>query len=165
MKKNILFILLIASFISYGKMRKVDSSQLLDKNGVSYVKREASPFTGMAIYNKDREFYANGKPNGKWLTFYENGKIKSIENWRNGFLNGKYVLYKEDGSKIFETSYLNGDDNGTFKLYHNNGRPHIVGYFVKGNPSGTWNYYDDKGKLIGVNNYGKKTNKFFDQKK
>ncbi len=38
-------------------------------------------------------------------SFYKNGNIKSIVNWKMGKLNGKYVIYESNGRKSTETIY------------------------------------------------------------
>ncbi|MGL5350790.1 MAG: toxin-antitoxin system YwqK family antitoxin [Cetobacterium sp.] len=159
MKKiSIAFILLVQ--ITFARYSQVEYSKILNKNGKIFVKNNRTPFTGMVTFQNDREFYKNGVPEGKWLSFYTNGKIKSIENWRNGELNGKYVLYSQDGHKTFQTYYLKGKDHGLFRLYHENGKPHIVGNFNNGQAIGIWNYYNQNGKLIGKREYTIDTNHF-----
>ena len=160
MLKKISIVFYLMSQLAFGNYSQVDYSKILNKNGKIFVKNTGTPFTGMVTFQKDREFYKNGIPEGKWLSFYSNGRIKSIENWRNGELNGKYVLYSQDGHKTFQTYYLKGKDHGLFKLYHENGRPHIVGNFNNGRAIGIWNYYNQNGKLIGKREYTIDTNHF-----
>ncbi|MBC2855781.1 MAG: toxin-antitoxin system YwqK family antitoxin [Cetobacterium sp.] len=162
MKKKLMFLFFISTILAHAKLRNVDVSKTIEKNGIVHVTKESTPFTGMVIDKKDREFYTKGIPDGKWLTFYPNGKLKSIENWKKGSLDGKYVIYRKDGTKTFETVYKEGKDNGLFKLYHDNGQLQILGMFSNGNPYGVWNYYSKEGKLTGKVNYGKKQN-YFDQ--
>lgn len=151
--KKIFVILTIFNIFSVqlfsNEKRTVYENQLVEKKGMVYCKGDSMPFTGRVISNKNRNYYLNGKPNGKWLTFYANGNLKSIENWKNGKLYGKYVLYQKNGIKIFETKYFNGKDDGIYILYHENGVIQVQGRFSKGIPKGTWKYYNSKGKLIG----------------
>lgn len=155
MKKLIsIFLLLTAlSTVSNAASKTINDNEGIDINGIMYYKSDLTPFTGRLKFHKDRSYYKNGKPHGKWLTFYPNGNLKSIENWKEGELVGKFVLYQNDGSKIFETIYLNGKDNGDYYLYHNNGKVQVQGRFLNGVPKGTWKYYNDKGKLTGKAQY------------
>ena len=111
--------------------------KLYEKNGITYDKTDGLIFSGRMIFDKDRSYFKNGLPHGKWISFYMNGNIRAIENWQNGKLNGKYVLYRKDGSKIFETTYLNGKDNGDYYLFYENGNIEVKGKFLKGVPVGT----------------------------
>lgn len=155
MKKNILFFLLLITFstISYASSNTIQEEQGEDIDGVMYYKANHTPYTGKINSHKDRSYYKNGKPHGKWLSFYPNGNLRSIENWKDGKLVGKFVLYESDGTKVFETTYLNGKDNGNYYMYHENGVIQVEGKFSNGVPQGTWKFYNDKGKLTGKAEY------------
>lgn len=153
--KNIFFIILLICFynLSFAKFIGTNYNLLYEKDGVTYEKKNNHIFSGKMTFNKDRFYFENGRPHGKWLTFYDNGNIRSIETWKNGKLNGKYVLYHENGQKIFETTYINGKDDGDYKLYHSNGFLQVKGQFKNGTPIGKWKYFNDKGILIGSGDY------------
>lgn len=154
--RKIMFALLILTTCcqAYPKSTfTLNDSQAIDINGTMYCKSDLTPFSGKLVYHKDRRYYQNGRPHGKWLCFYPNGNLRSIENWKNGQLVGKYVLYEKDGHKIFETTYLNGKDNGDYFMYHKNGKIQVKGHFINGVPTGTWSFYNDKGKLTGRAKY------------
>jgi antitoxin component YwqK of YwqJK toxin-antitoxin module len=160
MLKRILLAFLLSTQFLLGNYFKIDYSKIINKNGKIFIKNSKKPFTGMVSFQKDREFYKNGVPEGKWLSFYKNGKIKSIENWKNGELNGKYILYNDAGFKTFQTYYFRGKDHGLFRLYHENGKPHIIGKFNEGKAIGIWNYYNQNGKLVGKRDYTVTINHF-----
>lgn len=149
MKFNLFVIFFVVSSALFSASKGVYDNEVIDKKGIVYLKSTLSPFTGKVMTKKDRSYYLNGRPHGKWLTFYKNGNLKSIESWKNGKLFGKYILYQENGIKIFETTYLNGKDNGVYLLFHTNGQVQVQGRFKNGIPKGTWKYYNDKGKLVG----------------
>lgn len=162
MKFNFIFFLLLVNLLTFSfsnSQTTVEKSQLQLTNGLFMIKGNKTPFTGIASNGKDREFYKNGKPDGKWLTFYKDGSLKSIENWKNGLLNGKHIIYANGEVKIVEYRYENGHENGLYILNHGNGKPYIVGEFSKGAPSGVWKYYDKNGNLTGQNDFSKKKKK------
>lgn len=153
MKKLFVFVFLILCTLSFAKIQKVSKDQIKDVGDITISILERAPFTGMVVDGKDREYYVNGKPNGKWIAFYDNGKMKSIENWKNGMLNGKYILYNEKGKKVLETYYKNGIDNGKYAIYYDNGKPRIYGKIKNGIPVGKWKRYHANGKLAGETKY------------
>lgn len=154
MKKRIIaFIFLIFCTLSFAKMEKVSKHQIKDVGEITISLIGNEPLTGMVIDGKDREYYLKGKPHGKWLAFYDNGKMKSIENWKHGALNGKYILYNENGKKVLETCYKDGIDNGKYAIYYPNGKPRILGKIKNGVPVGKWKKYDENGKLLGISKY------------
>ena len=83
MKKVItVFIFLILSISSFSRGNNIQKYQTLDIGEITISTIDKKPITGTVIDEKDREYYKNGKPHGKWITFYSNKKIKSIENWK-----------------------------------------------------------------------------------
>lgn len=153
MKKLFVFVFLILCTSGFAKIQKVSKGQIKDIGDITISLFEKEPFTGMVVDGRDREYYVKGKQNGKWISFYDNGKMKSIENWKDGMLNGKYILYNERGKKVLETYYKDGIDNGKYAIYYSNGKPRIMGQIKNGVPVGKWKRYNAEGKLAGVSKY------------
>lgn len=137
--KKIVVLMFIISIFSYSST--LNYNQVKDVNGITINRITKRPFTGMVKNKRDREFYKNGKPNGKWVTFYTNGNLKSIENWKDGKLHGKYILYSSNGEKYLETEYKKGMDNGDYKIFYSDGKLRIAGKLKKGKPIGSWRSY------------------------
>lgn len=107
--------------------------------------------------------YKDGKLDGEWIYYYENGEISSKKNYSKGQLNGLYTDYKkgnilnytdhlkEGGSdglyesfahdKLYFSLYSkDGNNNGPFKYYYPNGKISSEGFFV--NRERNYNYYE-----------------------
>lgn len=56
-------------------------------------------------------------------TYFQNGKLKLIEEYRNGQSHGMVEGYFENGNKEFTGSYYNGKKDGEFLLYYNVNKP------------------------------------------
>lgn len=151
--KKIVFLICILSKIIVAFTNVVSDREIIEKNGKMYLKSDLTLFSGMVVDDRDRYFYTNGVPNGKWLTFYQNGNLKSIENWRDGKLNGKYIIYLKNGTKSLETFFTEGKDDGNYYIYNENGTIKIEGCFIKGKPAGHWKYFDRNGKLLKTATY------------
>lgn len=67
-------------------------------------------------------FYKDGKQDGKWLSFYSDGKQKAIYNYKEGEFHGKYINYFENGQVKIEGKYEKGKKVGVWKTYDNNGK-------------------------------------------
>lgn len=148
MKKVLLAFVFFSTFlVSYPRTITIMKTNTLDAGEVTLCLPNNTPFTGVVKDGKDREYYKDGKPDGKWLCFYDNKKLKSIENWKKGNLNGKYILYGENGKKIMEAYYKNGLMNGKYKVYYENGKPRILGKLKDNVPVGKWKKYSIDGKL------------------
>ena len=93
MKKIICLFVLICA-VSFSNQKTVYKNQLKILNDLVVCKGDNSIFTGKVVDGRNREYFKKGKAQGKWLTFYENGKLKSIENWSDGNLNVKHKIYR-----------------------------------------------------------------------
>ena len=144
--KNKVFIIVFSLLLSISvfstpmKVRKKDL-KVIEK--IYYLKDSEVPFTGKVSEGRDRLYYLNGRQDGKWISFYKNGNI----NWKDGKLNGKYVIYENNGRKSTETIYKDGKENGYYFLYNPNGTYRTKGAYSMGKPIGEWEYYDKNGKL------------------
>ena len=65
-------------------------------------------FGNKDIYSKKKsENYNDGKLEGKYIHYFENGEVNSIGNYQNGKLEGKYLYYDLDGRIYWEGVYNN----------------------------------------------------------
>ena len=58
-----------------------------------------------------------GKPDGYWKSYYENGNLKSEGNRKNFELDSLWKFYNEEGNLILEINYLKGKKNGIKTTY------------------------------------------------
>jgi antitoxin component YwqK of YwqJK toxin-antitoxin module len=59
----------------------------------------------------------NGRREGIWYAWYEDGTMWSTAHYHNGLRNGYSVLYYPDGTKRIEGSYRNGKQVGTWQFW------------------------------------------------
>ena len=98
MKKTILFLLFVfISYFAYNQDISSDFVQFYYPNG-KVVSSEG--------------FMVDGKPDGYWKSYYENGNLKSEGNRKNFLLDGEWKFYQEDGSISQLITYSEGKKNG-----------------------------------------------------
>lgn len=96
----------------------------------------------------------NYKKEGTWTTYYKNGGVAAIRNYKNGKLNGAVLEYDLTGALIFEGNYVDNKKEGLAKTYftfqYNGGRSdrRAVGNF------GTFTY--SKGLMHGPADFWKR---------
>ncbi len=54
------------------------------------------------------------------VTFWGNGQVQSITNYRNGIIDGLYTEYYEDGRKSLEITVRNGLQHGLVTKWYSN---------------------------------------------
>jgi len=145
------------------------------------------------------EFYKNDKPIGTWKescndktswskefsdekdyiekTFFSNGKVNTLKEYKNGKLNGNYKAYEKDGvltkhfafkedkvtfQKIFYasngkpksiTNFKNSNRHGAHKKFHENGKKELEAFFDESYKTGTWKEYSYEGQLTSIQEY------------
>ena len=106
---------------------------------------------------------------GQVIKKYKNGQVKSIENFKNGKLNGEFKEFFEDGKLFQIATFKNGDmknikvfyENGKLKFeqnlknrkgkyrgYYPNGKLEVEGEVFQGDEIGLWKYYNEEGNLL-----------------
>ncbi|MEZ4875758.1 MAG: toxin-antitoxin system YwqK family antitoxin [Flavobacteriaceae bacterium] len=88
-----------------------------------------------------REFYRNGKLEGKQTTYYPNGKITEELQYVNGIKEGENLYYSPEGVLIKKLKYHNDQLDGPATYYDAAGNVVIEGFYQKGKKHGLWRYY------------------------
>ncbi|MDC0157945.1 hypothetical protein OAK38_09295 [Verrucomicrobia bacterium] len=122
--KATLFALFVALLMVGCGEDVVDGSKLQDRNGVTYLPNEETPFTGRAesFYEngqkKEERNYKDGKWDGFYTVWYRNGQKEEESNWRDGKLMFAFV-WKPNGEKCPVTNVKDG--NGVLVWYNDDG--------------------------------------------
>jgi len=80
---------------------------LVQRDGVYYEKFSDVPFSGK-VTGSFNGLIMNGKREGAWILYWNNGQLYSKRNYKNGKKEGAWVEYEKDGTLYRERS-------GTFK--------------------------------------------------
>lgn len=97
-------------------------------------------------------------PNGKWMWFYKDEKVRLTGSYHHGLKNGYFKSYDKDGNLISTEKYVNGEKEKKAEKfaaldvrtdYYPNGKIKVVGTYTKqGVPEGVRREYDQKGHVI-----------------
>ncbi|MBB5634681.1 hypothetical protein HDF26_002645 [Pedobacter cryoconitis] len=60
--------------------------------------------------------YENGRRNGRWITFYPDGKMKQIVTFSEGIIHGSYMSFDSAGQQEVSGLYKSGKKEGTWTL-------------------------------------------------
>lgn len=102
----------------------------------------------------------DGKPEGKWISYHINGKIKSEGNRRNFQLDSIWKFYDEQGFITDEISYLDGKRSGyhiKYQLINKSDQvvavPQFKELYLDNQKQGLSWYYDKKGEVERIVRY------------
>ena len=137
----------------------VSRDDLVERNGLYYkqltilqiVQRPSLyfsrvPFSGQ-VKGKWNGEMRNGKMDGPWEIYHENGQLYIKGKYKDGKADGLWEYYLENGQLMRKENYKNGKQDGLFEFYHWNGQLWEKGHFKDGNKDGLWEYYDENGNL------------------
>ena len=70
---------------------------------------------------------------GHWVSWYEDGQIQMIYNYKKGQLHGNQKRWYENGQLKAEWNYLNDKQDGILKEWHEDGKIKTIKKFINGN--------------------------------
>lgn len=85
--------------------------------------------------------------NGSW-SHYENGKLRSIVNFKGNRRHGPYTIFHENDEVSDKGQYSKGRDSGTEHVYFNNGQLHRVVEYIDNNKFNVISFFDKQGVKI-----------------
>ena len=103
--KTLLTILFISLLSSPSWSMTIDD--LVNREGLYYQKFTDVPFSGN-VTGHEQGSIENGKREGGWVSYYDNGQLESKGNYKNGKQEGIWVRYEENGTVWKE-------ETGTYK--------------------------------------------------
>ncbi|MEO1049135.1 MAG: tetratricopeptide repeat protein [Bacteroidota bacterium] len=92
--------------------------------------------------------YKNGLYHGKQKYFHSSGKLSEERQYNNGVIQGSEKTYFPNGKLLRETAYLDDKEHGLEKEFYSNGKPKRITTYKSGNKHGEEIKYDQNGKVI-----------------
>lgn len=87
-----------------------------------------------------KEFYQEGKLEGKQKIFYKNGKLAKEQNYKQGKLHGSAKKYTKKGILLEHINYKEGNLHGVAKYFDLTGKLISTGTYQSGKKVGNWQY-------------------------
>lgn len=132
---------------------KVRRSDIVQKDGLYFLKGATQPFTGIMedFYEHDvlksRCSVTAGRLNGISEGWYTNGQQQIREQYAMGVRDGLQAKWYADGRKESETRFASGTFNGLYQRWHDNGALAYRVEYRAGKPDGLSRAYYPSGCL------------------
>ena len=118
----------------------------------------------IGVHGYSISFYENGHiktcnnfiediVDGMYISYYANGFIKDILNYDNNILEGLNYTYDENEKLSSVVNYQAGIQNGQVYAYHKNGNLLFEGKKKEGIKDGVWRIYSEEGNSIDTVTY------------
>lgn len=148
MKKYLIIFSLIGICFS---QKSYNEKHLVEQNGVWYKKFSDEVVNGTVFKEIDGieaplGKMKDGKKEGKWMSWNDNGTKKEEQHFKNGKKDGHWKIYRKDGSKFEDQYYLNGKKTGKWLTYDKDG---LLGQSITYQSENTYelNTYNKSGGL------------------
>jgi antitoxin component YwqK of YwqJK toxin-antitoxin module len=87
-------------------------------------------------------------------SYYEGGALQIQGSFENDKKEGKWTSYFEDGKTLSINYYNKGKFHGDYMLFYPNGAVKIEGEYNFGTQTGSWKAFDEDGTLLSHDFYG-----------
>ena len=139
-------LLLILLFPSLALGEEVTLDDLVETDGLFYKKSTDVPFTGK-VTGQEQGTFKNGKKEGPWVEYWDNGRLQSRIFYKNGEKKGPSVFYFDDGQLWGKGDFKNGEMEGPWVEYNDNGQLLYEGNYKNGKREGPWVVYQSDGTV------------------
>jgi hypothetical protein len=140
-------LVLLALFFLSSCGEKIDDADLVERDGIYYKKSSDIPFSGEIKSRTHSGWIKDGKRDGPWVFYYDNGQLASEGDYKNGKEEGPWVIYFENGLLSGEGDYKSGFREGPWVEYWENGQLRGKGNYKGGCEEGPWVKYNEDGIL------------------
>ena len=134
-KLRLLLLLLAILTVAGGAEKVVETSKLVNVDGLMYEWQAEEPFTGTAVF------------------YHPNGQKAEETEYRDGKKNGKYILWFENGQKQIESEYLDGAEQGKTTIWHENGQKMVENNWRNGERQGKSIMWSEDGQILSEEEY------------
>ena len=146
MKKLSLTLLTGLLFLSPNVVLSETMNDLVKRNGLYYKKFSNVPFSGVTT-GQTQGTLKNGKWDGSYVSYYDNGQLMNEGNFKNGFEDGLWISYHENGKLTSKGNFWEGGQEGAWVWYWDNGQLNFKGNFGDSGREGVWVAYWKNGTV------------------
>ena len=119
----LLLVLLSLSLPSFG----LTVDDLIKRDGLYYEKFTDVPFSGEIDEGPVRGELKDGKREGPWVYYYDNGQLDNKGVYENGRKEGPWVSYWSNGQLSYKGVFKNGRKEGPWVSYNKDGNAYKEG--------------------------------------
>ena len=97
----------------------VTFDDLVERNDRYYEKFTDVPFTGK-VTGREQGSFKNGKRDGAWISYHENGQLRFEGKYKNGLKDGAWFSYYKKGllaGPLEKSAWVQVHKNGTMWEY------------------------------------------------
>tara|TARA_R100001463_G_scaffold13391_1_gene35729 strand:- start:1734 stop:2192 length:459 start_codon:yes stop_codon:yes gene_type:complete len=102
--------------------------------------------------NFDIGFYKDGKREGEWKEYHDNGKLFQVGSYKNGLKEGEFRSYHSSGELFIVSFWKSGEEDGEYVFYFYDGDLESITHYKNGKKQEEVLFNENK-KIQSVINY------------
>ena len=147
---KVLIILLLTLSAGFSQ-KEYQLKDLIYENGIFSNRSSEELVNGMVYQNfKEKRVVlgnvVNGKKEGLWTFWYDNGRKIKEGSFEDGKLEGVWTYWNQRGEKESEGTFKAGKGSGLWIFWHPNGEKFSEGNLIGVKKDGIWTYWSQNGK-------------------
>ncbi|MEI6454814.1 MAG: hypothetical protein WCO93_00875 [bacterium] len=103
------------------------------------------------------ETYKNGLRSGVARTYYPQGGIAGIVQWKEGYKDGVWEEYYSGGNIKLHGTFTMNDKTGPFQGFYESGSLLVMGQYQEGHQDGVWTFFNEDGTILRKETWDKGT--------
>ena len=140
-------LLLLFLFPSLALGEEATFDDLVYREGFFYKKSNDDLFTGIIVKGGQQWTFRDGKAEGLYVSYHDNGELSAKGFYKNGKRDGPWVTYHISGQLLIKETLKEGELDGPWEYYFVNGRLREKGTYRNGKREGPWVDYDRTGHV------------------
>jgi antitoxin component YwqK of YwqJK toxin-antitoxin module len=133
----------------FHKLDDITTTDIVDDGDTIYhkghiIKADINYFLS---YDPPYWYGLNIRPNGLWISWYDNGQVKEEGYYVDNKQIGNWITYYKNGYKESEGVYKNDFQTGKWINWHDNGQKESEGKYKKGYTKGIWISWFENGQM------------------
>ena len=120
--KTLVTILFVSLLSSPSWSEGISFDDLVERDGLIYKKFTDVPFTGEVDEGLMQGSFKNGKVEGPWVRYYDNGQLAAKGGFKNSRKEGPWVEHWKNGQLGQTGVYKNNKKEGFWEYFHDNGQ-------------------------------------------
>jgi len=111
-------VLILASLPAWAQGTAVYMHALVQRDGLFYERSSRTPFTGEV---RGRGFIQDGRRDGPWIFFDDNGQRLSAGDFKAGQEDGPWVFFHPNGQMESRGAFKDGKQDGAWDFFNPDG--------------------------------------------
>jgi antitoxin component YwqK of YwqJK toxin-antitoxin module len=134
----------------YARAKLLYEDGQIAARGVYFKSMKDSTWVYYSYYDHSitaKETYNKGVRHGTMISYYNNGDVSEMLEWKNDLKDGIWEQYYIGGMLKMKGNYSGNKLEGDFIVYNETGKPYLKGKYTDDKRQGKWTFFNEDGTV------------------